>query len=520
MRKLKQVFAVGLAADVVIVICCVVSWRFESGQRIHDFLFKRSEVQYVTLFVFALAIVLLGHRLIQHVRSRRKVDKIRRGEDWREMPNSPFTEHIATLRDVATQEGMTSAFSRAERFAQERQKDIQRAYDSINFLVCSLPALGLFGTMLGLSSALFGAFSQGSFGSESIETFVSSLGTALDTSVLALSCALVIGLLAWLLNRTEKEFQEQRLEILLEVAGLNRYTPRSTNSRQSDSGQTPNADIVDAVRIELQASAAQNTQTVTEITSKFDGSVSRLEELVRASLERACQNEVAYNQEVDPTIVVQAIHSSLDQAMERITELVTTHNQDTTRTIAAALNRFAEAVESSNVVDTVRAEVRASMCEEMSEVNAKLQEHLGEIKELTQMHVERTAQLECEAGPQFDQASFVESTTSSLNQSIDRLGALLTEQNNMSIQAAKEAMMQCVNRLECGSKSQFDQNGLAEAVTTCLEKGFESIEQHSAEQNVKNLQSISTTIKTNQTRFMQAVMAYMASNEEEMTHVA
>lgn len=154
MRVIKSLFTFGIAADLVILLYCAVSRMFKPGDRIHDFLFDHSAVQYVTLFTFALVVTLLGYRLIRHLCSTRELSKIRRIGQRGTIPDSPLGRHIRTWKDTLTRHGTGAALALAERFTKEQEKGTQQGYEVINFPVCSLPALGLFGTMLGLSSAL------------------------------------------------------------------------------------------------------------------------------------------------------------------------------------------------------------------------------------------------------------------------------------------------------------------------------------------------------------------------------
>ncbi len=437
MRIMKPLFVFGIAADSVILLCCAVSWRFDPGDRIHDFLFDRSAVQYVTLFSFALAMTLIGYRFIRYVRSKREVRKIQYCKDWRKISDSPLNNHISTLRDTLARHGGRVALSHAERFAQQQQEDCQRACDVINFLVCSLPALGLFGTMLGLSGALSAAFSKGSFGSDSIQTFVGSLGTALDTTVLALVCAMVAGSTAWLLNRKEKLLHQQQTAVIHAVSGLDGFNLQLNADRPASSRDTRDLDIAETVTAEVQASVAQN---MTEITSTFEGSLGRLEELVRVGFERSVQREAGHDQEADAVAAVQAINSYLDQAMARIAELITTHNSETTRTIASAINRFAEAMEASNVVDTVRAELRASMGENMTEITSRLQEHLGSLEELICATLKRSDQREPEGANEASEEVLVRALTSCLDEAMERVGELIITHNGDAIKHVTSAL--------------------------------------------------------------------------------
>jgi biopolymer transport protein ExbB/TolQ len=280
--------------------------------------------------------------LIRYVRSKREVHRIQRCKDWKEIGDSPLNNHIEKVRDMLARDDAEVAFSHAECFAQRQREDTQRAYDVINFLVCSLPALGLFGTMLGLSGALSAAFSEGSLGSDSIKTFVSSLGTALDTTVLALGCAMVAGSTAWLLNRMENLLLQQQTAVIHAVSGLDGFNLQLNADRPASSRDTRDLDIAETVRTEVQALLAEN---VAKITSRFDGCLEGLEELARMSVERSAQSNSIDGQGINRANLAEAITSCLDNAMERIGELIITHNGDAIKNVTSALNRFAGAID-------------------------------------------------------------------------------------------------------------------------------------------------------------------------------
>jgi len=430
MRFVKPLLIVGIAASLVILLYCTVGWLSEPGDRIHDFLFDRSVVQYVTLLVFALVVTLLGYRLIGHLRSTKELRKIQLGENCGTIPDSPLGRHIRTWKDTLTRQGAGTAIVLAERFAEEREKETQRGYELINFLVCSLPALGLFGTMLGLSSALSVAFSKGSFEKESIQGFVSSLGTALDTTVLALACAMAAGMVVWLLNRIERLFHEQRIEVSYSAAGLSPFALQPRTEEQRYSSQSEESGVLEKVMAKFKASIVQSVKPIAETVSRFDEGVGRLEEFVRTSIEHFARSEAEHDQRTNASF--QAIYSHFGEAVVRIGNLIATHNSETTRTIASAINRFAEAIEASNVVDTVRAEIRAGMVENMTEVTSKFDTSLGRLEELMGASIERSTHRQSNLDEE-NREAVVQAVTSCLTEVLERIGELITTHNSDAV---------------------------------------------------------------------------------------
>ena len=417
MRVLKPLFILGIAADLVIMFCCGVSWLFVKGDWIYDFIFYRSFVQFVTLFVFSLAMTLISCRFIRYFRSKRDVRRIQRCKDWKEIGDSPLSNHIEEVTDTLARHGARAAFSHVERFAQQQQEEAQRANDVINFLLCSLPALGLFGTMLGLSSALSAAFSKGNFGSDSIQMFVKSLGTALDTTVLALICSLVAGSTIWLLNRLEKIFYQQQTTIIHAVSGLDRFNLQLNAIQTASSRSTGNLDAAETARTEEQAFLSEN---VTTITSRLGNCLEKLEDLARLSIERSTQNNSKDGEQINRANIVEALTLCMNEAIVRIGDTISKHNTESASTVASAFNSFTEAVKSSNIVETVRSALQASVDENMTEVKSNLKESIRRIDELVQVNLEQNG---------IDKTTLVDTVTSCLEGAMERVGDLIITHN-------------------------------------------------------------------------------------------
>ena len=179
MRDLKyRIISTGMAVLMTAMILAAVDLLAWPGTWIYEFFFHRSVIQFVTLLVFSLTLTLLFGRLIKFGRRRRR------------------TVHA----------GVTSSRAAAEGLSEE----ISTAYEAFNFLISMMPALGLLGTVLGLSISLSTAFGGASVGPMALQQFVTALATALDTTVLGLICAMITGALAWLLNRAEHEDCKKR----------------------------------------------------------------------------------------------------------------------------------------------------------------------------------------------------------------------------------------------------------------------------------------------------------------------
>jgi biopolymer transport protein ExbB/TolQ len=426
MRTVKALLLVlVIAADMVVTACFIVSRLFGPGEYLYEMIFHRSFVQYVTLFTFALILTLLGGRFIRCFRSKREMRRLADRADENDVLDSPIGEIASKIKDTLARHGSDAALAEAEQSADRQKGQTEHAYETINFLMYLLPALGLFGTMLGLSGAMSAAFSKGIMSKESIGIFVSSLGTALDTTVLAMVCAMIAGATMWLLTRTEKPLQEQQVELVRRLSGLERLH-RSAGAAQPSAGRGRDAGAATMSRAEMQASVADS---VGHLTSKLEACVGRIEELTHAT--RACSAELASHktQGVHGEDMVNAVTTCLDAATERIGELISAGNAEVVRTIASSLDRFAEALEASNVVTTVRAEVRTAMAENMTQTATRLDEGLKTLAEAARTSMERCTQVTSEDGQGLSRADLAEMMSTCLESAVDRLGALVASQS-------------------------------------------------------------------------------------------
>jgi len=119
--------------------------------------------------------------------------------------------------DAPPPDALAEVFRRASRFWQEagpkavrtyldrlrteQHEALDKYYELVRYLIGTLPFLGLFGTVVGLTMALEQAFSQGA-GNGAVEKFVAGLAVALDTTVLGMACAAPLFIcFQWLLSR-------------------------------------------------------------------------------------------------------------------------------------------------------------------------------------------------------------------------------------------------------------------------------------------------------------------------------
>jgi len=190
------------------------------GDRLYAFIYERGFVQPAAIGVSCLIIVMLLQRLAAYREDRDRIERAKNGVGALPDDIAKCLQAVSSTRQIY---GNAAALTHAERLAEDHKSSVRKSYAGINYLGGCLPALGLFGTMLGMSNALFTAFASGSVGPESVQAFVSSLATAMDTTVMSMACAAPLLAGMWLLERLENENGTRMAEFVREHFALDGF---------------------------------------------------------------------------------------------------------------------------------------------------------------------------------------------------------------------------------------------------------------------------------------------------------
>lgn len=281
----------------------------DPGDRFYAFLYQRGFVQHATLYVACLVAVLLIARRFRYLRDRRCFEAVEQG---RGAPPEVLDRHLTTVSTMCDEHGAAAAVACAQRLAEENGTRVRKAYEAIHFLAGSLPALGLFGTMLGLSSALYAAFSAGTLNADSIQRFVTGLATAMDTTVLAMACAIPLFACAWLQSRAEQTLAEGYAAHIC---------------KQFELQDLPATDqTVDVLHEELRRLMRKIGW---EARSNFEQLLETSTKQYQQQLERAVQEIFATQREHDERMVQtvsRQVTDSLSQSVDRVGDLFTEQN--------------------------------------------------------------------------------------------------------------------------------------------------------------------------------------------------
>ena len=193
-----------------------------------------------------------------------------------------------------------------------------------------IPALGLFGTMLGVSNALFTAFSGGSLGPEAVERFVGGLATAMDTTLLAMACSMPLFGFAWLLERVEH--------------GLADDYERYVRQQCSVPDIAQKTDSTAALQAELRGLTRRIAAEAKATFAQFLGSAA---EDYRQSIERAVQDVFETQRAHDQSMVQQValeVATALRESVETMGEVIREHNQHVATEMTDHVGRLEQAL--------------------------------------------------------------------------------------------------------------------------------------------------------------------------------
>ncbi|NQT18115.1 MAG: MotA/TolQ/ExbB proton channel family protein [Planctomycetes bacterium] len=192
--KLLALLPAAVAGAVVVAFYFALKEFATDGTWIHDFFYKRMFVQWVTLYVFVLGIAALGRCILVFRRERNAFKPL---SNCRDMAQARLPEEsndrrnvvrrrLALIRSLVLRRGVGDAEQYLKSQAERDAAELDAHYSVISDVAQTLPMLGFFGTVLGLSIAL------GSTGVSDSAAFKSAIGTSFDTTLLALGCTLMM----------------------------------------------------------------------------------------------------------------------------------------------------------------------------------------------------------------------------------------------------------------------------------------------------------------------------------------
>ena len=324
---------------------------------LHAFLFERSFVQWVTLYVFFLGIGLLVERTFLYLREIRSF-RLPREQQLRGDWTTRVCRRFRRLKSAVDSRPPAEVHEYTKQLAEADASDVEFGYHVVGELIQILPLLGFFGTVLGLSRGLHRDFlSEMAQASTGIKSFVGAIGTAFDTTLLGLACTIILIILQLLVRKREEIFLAD-LDRAADNFVARHCSPAIAGAGPADSAaqwRTPNseqlqrlvAEVADALRAELSkvpaAMAEQGRKELSAAASRLLEQSAQHHQAAQQALVSAASASLAAN--VEGIIERQAaawgtLNAPLMRSLAGINEAVATLNKqdgEAARALAAAL---------------------------------------------------------------------------------------------------------------------------------------------------------------------------------------
>lgn len=175
------------------------------------------------------------------------------------MLESRIGRRLVAALSFITETGSAEGLSDHLRYLAEQDEDhTHERYSLVRFVVAVTPVLGFLGTVVHFGTALSGLSFAGM--DEGLSHVVSEMGTAFNTTTVALGAAMLGMFSLFLCERVEYSF----------VGRINRYVERELANRfeEQDAKLTPFLSILKSANAEAQAAIARSLNQQVEVLSK------------------------------------------------------------------------------------------------------------------------------------------------------------------------------------------------------------------------------------------------------------
>ena len=179
---------------------------------LHAFLFDRSPVQWLSILMACFGL----HVLSEKTRSLAKQQRHLRSAEWKSYATGDsgaaralgYVRHrISTIFTISATHSPSFSKDAAKDLADEDNQVLNESYMLPGEVVQILPLVGFFGTVWGLSKGLYNNFVLQ--GEDSTNSFANAIGTAFDTTLLALFLTIALSIAQSILRRSEQGMLEK-----------------------------------------------------------------------------------------------------------------------------------------------------------------------------------------------------------------------------------------------------------------------------------------------------------------------
>ena len=215
MRSLlsSAVVALGLTTALLLIL----NFTLPAESWFRAFLFERSAVQWL-----AVAMFFFGAELFVRKGRRIALEQTHlAAAEWKIYPSdatSTVHRRISAVAKLAAHHSPSYCRDAARELADEDTQTLNESYVLPADVIGLLPLVGFFGTVWGLSKGLYNNFVLQ--GEDSTDSFANAIGTAFDTTLLALFLTITLSIAQSLLRRSEQSLLE-RLDRFIEDQLLN-----------------------------------------------------------------------------------------------------------------------------------------------------------------------------------------------------------------------------------------------------------------------------------------------------------
>lgn len=384
---LRCLFLHAMAATATVAVLLGVRTVSPETSYTYQFLLQRSVCQWATLYAFLLGLSYLSARLVTWLRNRFQLSRL--GPDSTDLKSSSLVHRWARYIKRCAPHMTRVQFQDTLKDMTGREEDeLYQVYSPVNDVIHMLPLIGFFGTVLGLSRGLYSIF-KGAAGGSGSASFGQAIGTAFDTTLLALGCTILLTILQRLLHRRELEVLVtlgDRMDEFWEAEEEEAVTrPRKAQPELP----SPFSDIAKGFRTELNATVTSLGRGLNNAATSYGKS---LDEHARAaadhlgnSVRAACADAFARMTED----LVARIDIASDQGR--------VESEKTAEAISAAVVGGLEDLKQSldNVGEDARsvaAEQAEATAQAISSVNAAISNGLSEIKQVLDSAGQETQQ--------------------------------------------------------------------------------------------------------------------------------
>lgn len=191
------------AASAVALTAFILKATLGDNTWFHDFFFRRSFVQWILLFAFALGLFhLLFRRIPAWLQERRALRSIQIDGD---LPSSDTDSMVARrlrqLRSPTSGQAVKNPSLLAKHLAEHDEAELDAAYRVSGDIVQILPLIGFFGTVFGLSMGLYASFLGE--GGATTKAFAKAIAIAFDNTLLGLALTVILFAIQSMLRKRE-----------------------------------------------------------------------------------------------------------------------------------------------------------------------------------------------------------------------------------------------------------------------------------------------------------------------------